>query len=337
MKVTEHQKSEINFFRLRPALLTDSRDGSRVRDGIYKAIKSAMDFVSKESGKEVCLKLNNNTVNIRVYGTGISDQNELSRIVFGPGMSGRMDSREYVQHHRAYFYNAFPPYFINIISEEFTFVSYSEGKSTSIYCAKGMLVKEYEKPTQEMDGLEITFTLDREIFKEYSFNKAYVIHAIKYTVARHNGLRVTFEGIDFHYEDGLLGLLKDEVGTNALYEPIHLCDGDLEFAFTHIEKPVTEIISFCNTVHTWDGGSHVEALKEVLPGFMNRFITETKLHPMNGLICYFGINLLDMKFGNAGDIVYAGHMWEYDSDGNEVNGPKLIDKIEDFLEKGYRR
>ena len=116
MKVTEHQKSEINFFRLRPALLTDSRDGSRVRDGIYKAIKSAMDFVSKESGKEVCLKLNNNTVNIRVYGTGISDQNELSRIVFGPGMSGRMDSREYVQHHRAYFYNAFPPYFINIIS-----------------------------------------------------------------------------------------------------------------------------------------------------------------------------------------------------------------------------
>lgn len=58
---------------------------------------------------------------------------------------------------------------------------------------------------------------------------------------------------------------------------------------------------------------------------------------MNGLICYFGINLLDIKFGNAGDTVSAGHMWEYDSDGNKVNGPKITGKIEDFLEKGYRR
>ena len=76
MKMTEHQITEIEFFRSRPGLLTDCRDGSSARDGIYKVIKAALDFLSKESGKDVILRLEGQKVLVRAYGVGITDPEE---------------------------------------------------------------------------------------------------------------------------------------------------------------------------------------------------------------------------------------------------------------------
>ena len=333
MKMTEHQITEIEFFRSRPGLLTDCRDGSCARDGIYKVIQAVLDFLSKESGKDVIIRLEGQKVLVRAYGVGITDPVEQGRILFGPAFAGMMDVEEYVRHRRSYYYNGFPAYFINILSEDYTFTSFQDGLQYSVNCQKGILAEEKEYPTKERNGVGLYFTLDSEIFKEYSFNTAHVIQAIKYTVARNEGLRVSFDGELYHYEDGLLGLIKDEVGKNALYEPIHLRDNGIELAFTHIAEPVTEIVSFCNTVHTWDGGSHVSALEEVLPKYLGTFLAErlSAINPMKGLVCYFGINLLDMKFGNGGDTVYAEHMWEYDSDFNENNGNKITDEVESFM------
>lgn len=333
MKMTEHQIIEIEFFRSRPGLLTDCRDGSSARDGIYKVIKAALDFLSKESGKDVILRLEGQKVLVRAYGVGITDPEEQDRILFGPAFAGMMDAENYVRHRRSYYYNGFPAYFINILSADYTFTSFHDGLQYSVNCHKGILAEEKECPTKERNGVELCFTLDSKIFKDYSFNTAHVIQAIKYTVARHEGLRVSFDGELYHYEDGLLGLLKDEVGEKALYEPIHLCEEGIELAFTHIDEPVTEIVSFCNTVHTWDGGSHVNALEDVLPRYLKTFLAGklSSINPMNGLICYFGINLLDMMFGNGGDTVYAEHMWEYDSDFNKNSGNKITDEVESFM------
>ena len=115
MRLTNDQKTTIEYFRRRPEILVAGRDGSNSGDDIYTVIRSALDYASAESGKEVDLKLEDGAVCMRVYGTGKESEDELSRVIFGPLHYGRMDTESYVTMRRKTYYTDYPIYFINIL------------------------------------------------------------------------------------------------------------------------------------------------------------------------------------------------------------------------------
>ena len=334
MRLTNDQKTTIEHFRKRPGMLVAGKDGSNPGDDIYTVIRSALDYASAESGKEVDLKLVDGTVCLRVYGSGKESEDELSRVIFGPHLYyGRMDTESYVKMHRMTYYTDYPIYFINILSERFRFMSFMNGRFTSVNCRKGLLAGIEEGFTSEKDGVEISFMLDKECFNgHYSFNVEHIKKSIRYSVARNDGLRVIFEGVTYQSNDGLLGLLMDEIKSEPLYEPVHLVGDGIEIAFTHIEGTTTEIVSFCNTRYTEYGGCHVAALEKVFPKYLISLskIEQPYKDVMQGLVCYFGINIMDPEFGLhhqlATDVVS-----KYDSNFNDVDGPQISNVLENFL------
>ena len=334
MELTNDQKVTIEYFRKRPEILVAGRDGSNSGDDIYTVIRSALDYASAESGKEVDLRLEDGAICMRVYGTGKESEDELSRVIFGPHLQyGRMDTESYVTMRRKTYYTDYPIYFINILSKTFQFTSFMNGRYTTVNCSKGMLVGLEEDVTAEKDGVEISFKLDKECFNgHYSFNVDYIKKAIRYSVARNVGLRVIFEGVTYQSNDGLLGLLMDEIKSEQLYEPVHLVGDGIEIAFTHIEGTTTEIVSFCNTRYTEYGGCHVAALEKVFPKYLMSLSKMKLPHKdvMKGLVCYFGIDIIDPMFGPhhrlATDVVS-----KYDSNFNHVDGPQISNVLENFL------
>ena len=335
MRLTNDQKAIIEYFRIRPGMLVAGRNGSNSGDDIYTIIRSALDYARAESGKEVDLKLVDSTVSLRVYGSGKESEDELSRVIFGPHLHcGRMDTESYAMMQRKTYYTDYPIYFINILSETFRFTSFMNGRFTTVNCRKGMPAGLEKGIADEKDGVEITFMLDKECFNgHYSFNVEHIKKSIRYSAARNNGLQVIFEGETYQSNDGLLGLLMNEIKSEPLYEPIHLIGDGIEIAFTHVEKPTTEIVSFCNTRYTEYGGCHVAALEKVLPKYLVS-LKKVKLphkESMKGLVCYFGINILDPDFGPhhqlASDVVS-----KYDSDFNYVDGQKISTVLRKFLQ-----
>ena len=334
MILTNDQKNTIEHFRRRPGILVAGRDGSNPGDDIYTIVRSALDYASAESGKEVVLKVEDSTVCLRVYGNAKETEDELSRVIFGPHLQyGRMDTESYVTMRRKTYYTDYPIYFINILSETFKFTSFMNGIYTTVNCSKGRLVGLEKDVTAEKDGVVISFLLDKECFNgHYSFNAEYVKKAIKYSIGRNKGLRVVFDGVTYQSNDGLLGLLMDEIKSEPLYEPVYLVGDGIEIAFTHIEGTTTEIVSFCNTRYTEYGGCHVADLEKVFPKYLMS-LSKIKLphkDVMKGLVCYFGIDIIDPEFGPhhqlATDVIS-----KYDSDFNYVEGQKISNVLKNFL------
>lgn len=61
--------------------MVDGRDGSNHDDGLYIIISSFLDYASAESGKEVVMRLEEDTLCFRVYGKGTKSKEELSRVI----------------------------------------------------------------------------------------------------------------------------------------------------------------------------------------------------------------------------------------------------------------
>lgn len=79
MELTNDQKATIEYFRKHPGKLVDGRDGSNHGDDLYTIISSVLDYASAESGKEVVMRLEEDTLCFRVYGKGTKSKEELSK------------------------------------------------------------------------------------------------------------------------------------------------------------------------------------------------------------------------------------------------------------------
>ncbi|NJK86149.1 MAG: hypothetical protein HC906_09435 [Bacteroidales bacterium] len=47
------------------------------------------------------------------------------------------------------------------------------------------------------------------------------------------GLTIRLNGVDYYSKNGLMDLLTENIGSESLYTPIHLKNGDIEVALTH--------------------------------------------------------------------------------------------------------
>ena len=146
--------------------------------------------------------------------------------------------------------------------------------------------------TTDRHGTTVHFVPDPEIFKEtteYDFNKLSV--RIRELAFLNRGLKISIEDKrpetpvkkEFHFEGGIksyVSFLNDHK-TVIFPEPIFLegtqQDIVVEVSMQYTDGYHTNIMSFANNIHTYEGGTHESGFKTALTRVINDYARKTKL------------------------------------------------------------
>ncbi len=240
-------------------------DGSSQDDGIYVLLKEVMDNSVDEYmmgfGKKIVITIHDRRVTVRDFGRGIP-LGKVVEVASKMNTGAKYDSKVFK---KSVGLNGVGIKAVNALSSEFVIRSFREGEVHEARFAKGeLLADEPLQPTDEPNGVAVTFVPDEEIFGHYHYVSEYIETMLKNYVFLNAGLTIEFNGQKFFSRNGLLDLLNENLSEPGLYEPIHLKNGDLEVAFTHGTHYGEEYYSFVNGQHTTQGGTHLAAFREAL-------------------------------------------------------------------------
>lgn len=249
-------------------------DGSHPDDGIYVLLKEIVDnsvdeFIMHE-GDRIIISLNEaeGLLSVRDFGRGIP----LGKVVecvsqINTGAKYNDDVFQF-----SVGLNGVGSKAVNALSEHFLVRSFREGKMVEATFSQGKLLGVKKGSSSERRGTYIEFIPDRAIFKKYTFQKETILRRLYNYAYLNRGLLLEFNGESIQSENGLLDLLREEVGIeDRLYEPLHYIGKHLEFAFLHTQNYGETEFSFVNGQHTSDGGSHLSAFREGLTKGINEY------------------------------------------------------------------
>ncbi|MCM1164146.1 MAG: toprim domain-containing protein [Muribaculaceae bacterium] len=252
--------------RRRPGMyIGDVGDGSKFDDGIYVLIKEVMDNAIDEFvmgyGRVITVEVSDTWVEVRDNGRGIP----LGKLVEASSRmntGGKYDSKAFK---KSVGLNGVGIKAVNALSTAFYIRSVRDGQSKSVNYSCGEIISESPiEPTDEPNGTLVRFTPDAGIFKGYSFRLEFIIPMVKNYTYLNTGLTIILNGKKYVSKGGLLDLLRDNITTDTLYEPIHLLGEDIEVAITHTNQRGEEYYSFVNGANTVHGGTHLAAFKEAV-------------------------------------------------------------------------
>lgn len=184
---------------------------------------------------------------------------------------------------------------VNALSSRFVATVYREGrKYEDEYRDGGIPVTELKDGLLEpisntrKRGTKINFLPDASIFETIDFKPDYIKRRLKELAYLNKGLRISFknkrdeyEEVEYHSEEGILGLLKD-INKNretSFSEPIYYegkKDGvEIEIAIDYVDDYSENIISFCNNINTIEGGTHVTGLRTSITRTINQYARTT--------------------------------------------------------------
>ncbi|MBD3344188.1 MAG: type IIA DNA topoisomerase subunit B [Chitinivibrionales bacterium] len=266
--------SSLEHIRLRTGMYIGRLgDGSNPDDGIYVLLKEVIDNSIDEYimgfGKKIDIDIKENRVKICDYGRGIPLGKVIECVsVINTGAKYNDDVFQF-----SVGLNGVGTKAVNALSSEFRVCAFRKGQYFEANFVRGKLKsKKQGKAPKQPDGTLIEFLPDEEIFEEYSFNFEYVEQRIWNYAYLNSGLRLYFNKQKFESKNGLLDLLGNEVGQNALYDIGHYKTKQLEFSLTHTSNYGETYFSFVNGQHTSDGGSHLSAFREgILKGINEYF------------------------------------------------------------------
>lgn len=265
--------SSLEHIRLRTGMYIGRLgNGSNPDDGIYILLKEVIDNAIDEYimgyGSKIVVTISGHTVSVRDYGRGIP----LGKVIecVSTINTGAKYNDEVFQFSVGL--NGVGTKAVNALSVNFKVVSYRNRECFYAVFERGKLKDSgYEKAKNEPDGTYVEFTPDEEIFGDYEFNTEFIEKRIKHYVYLNAGLELVFNGVSYTSDKGLLDLLKDELGSDSLYEPAYWRGDRIEFSFTHTNSYGEEYFSFVNGQYTSDGGTHLSAFKEGFAKAVNEF------------------------------------------------------------------
>jgi DNA gyrase/topoisomerase IV subunit B len=247
-------------------------DGSDYDDGIYILLKEIVDNAVDEYimgyGERVIITLEDSRIAVRDFGRGIplgKVAECVSRI-----NTGAKYSDEVFQFSVGL--NGIGTKAVNALSSHFEVCSYRGGEFAGAVFKRGKLLAEPRgKKADEPDGTFVSFVPDPEIFGDVSFAQDHVERRLRLYSFLNAGLRIEYNGHLFFSRNGLLDLLRDEVGDEALYPPLYYHSKILEIAVTHTQRFEETFLSFVNGQYTADGGTHLSAFREGLVKGFNEY------------------------------------------------------------------
>jgi topoisomerase-4 subunit B len=251
-------------------------DGSNPDDGIYVLLKEIVDNAVDEfimgAGSRIVIAVENlpaggSKVAVRDYGRGIPLGKVIECVsIINTGAKYNDDVFQF-----SVGLNGVGTKAVNALSSRFRVVSHRKGEYFEAVFERGVLVEKREGRSRDKDGTLVEFEPDDKIFGDYAFNFEFVERRAWHYAYLNTGLVLQVNGKDYSSANGLLDLLKDEVGESALYDIGYWRGERIEFAFTHTNDYGEEYFSFVNGQHTSDGGTHLSAFREGILKAVNEY------------------------------------------------------------------
>ena len=254
-------------------------DGSMADDGPYVLLKEVIDNSVDEfvmgAGKKIIIRISEDGMcEVRDFGRGIP-LGKLFDCAAQINTGGKYDNEAF---QKSVGLNGVGIKAVNALSSYFRIQAFREGQTRSITFSAGEMVEgtDITEPTDEADGTKVTWMIDRTVFAENaSYNLEYVTRMCRYYSYLNTGLTLNLNGKNHVSRNGLLDLLKEEMGAEPLYPPIQLKGEDIEVAFTHCDQYGEEYYSFANGQHTTMGGTHQSAFREAIVKTLQNFYKKT--------------------------------------------------------------
>ena len=266
--------SSLEHIRLRTGMYIGRiGDGSHGDDGCYILLKEVIDNAIDEYimgyGKEVHVTVDDEAVTVRDFGRGIP----LGKVVdcVSTINTGAKYNDEVFQFSVGL--NGVGTKAVNALSQEFTVKSHRGGKYCQALFKQGKLKKKIEGTSKnDPDGTYVRFVPDPTIFTKYEFRAEHLERRFKHYSYLNSGLRLVCNGKVYYSRKGLLDLVKEQIGPEAIYAPLYFSTKTLEFCFTHSNSRSGEtFFSFVNGQYTSDGGTHLSAFREGLLKAVNEY------------------------------------------------------------------
>lgn len=240
-------------------------DGSSHDDGIYILLKEVIDNSIDEFamgiGKSIEVTITDRIVTVRDYGRGIP-LGKVIDVTSKMNTGAKYDSKAFK---KSVGLNGVGIKAVNALSDEFIIESFRDGEVKKAQFSRGVLLNEEEiQPSEEKNGVKITFHPDEEMFPNYRYISEYIETMLKNYVYLNAGLSIYFNGERFLSRNGLLDLLTENMNSEGLYNIVHMKGDDIEIALTHGRQYGEEYYSFVNGQHTTQGGTHLAAFREAV-------------------------------------------------------------------------
>lgn len=250
-------------------------DGSMADDGPYVLLKEVIDNSVDEfvmgAGKKIIIRISEDGLcEVRDFGRGIP-LGKLFDCAAQINTGGKYDSEAF---QKSVGLNGVGIKAVNALSSYFRIQAFRDGQTRSITFSAGEMVEgsDVTEATDEADGTKVTWMIDRTVFDENaSYNLEYVTRMCRYYTYLNTGLTLNLNGKNHVSRNGLLDLLKEEMGSEPLYPPIQLKGEDIEVVFTHSDQYGEEYYSFANGQHTTMGGTHQSAFREAIVKTLQNF------------------------------------------------------------------
>jgi len=247
-------------------------DGSDYDDGIYVLLKEVVDNSVDEFimgfGDRIAITLVGPRVTVRDFGRGIP----LGKVVECVSRinTGAKYSDDVFQFSVGL--NGIGAKAVNALSQWFIVRSFRDGECAGAVFERGKLLESQKgKAPEEPEGTLVSFEPDPDIFGSVAFSADHVARRLRWYSFLNAGLRIEYNGQIFLSRNGLLDLLREEVGDEALYPPLHYRTKTMELALTHTQRFDETFLSFVNGQYTTDGGVHLSAFREGLVKGFNEF------------------------------------------------------------------
>lgn len=265
--------SSLEHIRLRTGMYI-GRLGSGLNpdDGIYILLKEVIDNSVDEyimgNGQRIVVRIADGKVQVRDFGRGIPLGKVIDCVsIINTGGKFNDDVFQF-----SVGLNGVGTKAVNALSSSFRVVSYRDKKFSEAVFEQGVLKSQREGDARkEANGTFVEFTPDQTIFGEYVYNMEFVEKRMRHYAYLNSGLVLELNGQEFSSENGLLDLLKDETGSDVLYDVGYWRGDQIEFSFTHTNNYGEEYFSFVNGQYTSDGGTHLSAFREGFLKAINEF------------------------------------------------------------------
>jgi len=250
-------------------------DGTDYDDGVYILLKEIVDNAIDEFimgfGDRVVVTLEGGRVSVRDYGRGIP----LGKVIECVSRinTGAKYSDEVFQFSVGL--NGIGTKAVNALSRRFDVRSFRSGRFAGASFERGKLREELNgQAGEEPDGTSVSFEPDPEVFGSAVFAEHHVVRRLQLYAFLNAGLRIEYNGRSFLSRNGLLDLLRNEVGDEELYPPLYFRSKMLELTLTHTQRFEESFLSFVNGQFTADGGVHLSAFREGLVKGFNEYSRE---------------------------------------------------------------
>jgi len=247
-------------------------DGSTADDGIYVLLKEVIDNSIDEFmmgyGKKITVEIDQDRVFIRDYGRGIP-LGKLVDVVSKMNTGAKYDSKVFK---KSVGLNGVGIKAVNALSVDFSIKAIREGVAKEVFFSRGIKTGEKDyKGIDEENGTSVSFIPDQTVFKKFRYISDYVVNMLKNYTFLNAGLTIEYNGEKYYSRNGLRDLLEENMDHKPVYPIIHLKGEDIEVALTHGNQYGEDYYSFVNGQHTTQGGTHLQAFREVIVKTIREF------------------------------------------------------------------